>query len=168
MGGKLRLEAFGKVFVYTGETWLADRPLAREDSGAVAFLAPFEPESRVARADASGRPTVLVDVPAGSRKARAEYRYDSQGMASANLVFADGTGFQFRRTSAEPGVFPPSDFEAPREVGPPPLAGAAGASGGLEDRAAVDRLFAVSIAESEQRDFERVGGVGRFCPRVPR
>jgi len=168
MEGKLRIEAFGRVFVFSGKKWYSPKPLELEDSGAVAFLAPFESGSRVAAVDGSGRATVLLDVPAGPRRARVEYRYDGAGLAAVNLVFSDGSGYQFRRTSAEPGVFPPSDFEPPREIGPPPKAGGPGVPAGATDRAAVDRLFAVVIGDPEQADFERAGGVGRFVPRIPR
>ena len=166
-GGRLRIEAFGRVFLFDGKAWFSDRPIADEDSGAVAFLALYEPEANVERADAAGRPTVLVDVPAGRRKARVEYRWDGTGLAAANLVFSDGSGFQFRRESAEPGEFPPSDFEPPRVVSPPPE-GVGNARDGAADRAAVERLFALSISDAEQLAFEKAAGVGRFRPRPRR
>jgi hypothetical protein len=168
MDGKLRIEGFERVFIFTGKEWVSGRPVAQEDSGAVAFLAPFEPGASVARADPAGRPLVLVDVPAGSKKARVEYRYDATGLAAANVVFSDGTGYQFRRASADPATLFSSDFEPPKEIGPPPVAGLAAAGPRAADNAAVERLFAISIGEREQLDFERAGGVGRFRPRAPR
>jgi hypothetical protein len=168
MDGRMRVEGFGRVFVFTGKNWLSDLPVAQEDSGAVAFLALFEPEAGVARADSAGRPLVLVDVPAGAKKARIEYRYDGIGLASANLVFSDGTGFQFRRASAEPRDFSPSEFEAPKQVSAPRGGEPSVAAPRVADRAAVERLLAISINDRDQLDFERTGGVGRFHPKVPR
>ena len=168
MDGRLSVRAFGRRFVFTGTAWRSDRPPADEESGAVAFLALFEPEAHVVRADAAGRPLVLVDVPAGAKRARIEYRYDGAGLAAVNLVFSDGSGFQLRRTSAEPAQILPSEFEPPRRVAPPPPDASAAAAVGGADSAAVERLFAVSISEREQLEFERQGAVGRFRPRPPR
>ena len=166
-GDRLRIDAFGRVFLFDGRTWFSERPIAEEDSGAVAFLALYEPGPAVERADADGRPAVLVGVPAGRKKARVEYRWDPAGLAAANLVFTDGTGFQFRRASSAPGDFPPSTFEPPRVVAPPPESlGAAGS--GPADRAAVERLFSLTITEAEQLAFEKNGGVGRYRPRTLR
>ena len=167
MDGRVRLHVSGRVFVYDGKEWFAGRPVAEEDSGAVAFLAPFEPGVRVARADAAGRPLVIVDVPAGARRARVEYHYDAGGLAVASVVFADGSGVRYRRSSAEPGTFSPSDFDPPRKVAPSP-AGVPVSSVRADDPAAVERLFSMVIPESEQLAFEREGGVGRFRPRAPR
>jgi hypothetical protein len=167
MDGRLRLHVSGRVFVYDGKDWFAGRPAAEEDSGAVAFLAPFEPGVRVARADAGGRPLVIVDVPAGARRARVEYHYDAGGLAVASVVFADGSGLRYRRSSAEPGSFSPSDFEPPRRVAPSPT-GVPVSAARANDPAAVERLFSIEIPDSEQLAFEREGGVGRFRPRVPR
>ena len=166
-GERLRIEAFGRAFLFDGRSWYADRPLREEESGAVAFLALFEEGPAVERADASGRPTVIVDVPAGKKKARVEYRWDGAGLAAANLVFSDGSGFQFRRESSVAATLPPSDFEPPRVVAPTP-GGVAGTGNGGSDAAAVDRLFALSISDAEQLAFEKAGGVGRFRPRVRR
>jgi hypothetical protein len=167
MEGRLRLQVSGRVFVYDGKEWFAGRPASEEDSGAVAFLAPFEPGVRVARADAAGRPLVIVDVPAGARRARVEYHYDAGGLAVASVVFADGSGARYRRSSAEPGAFSPSDFDPPRSVAPSPP-GVPLSSARAADPAAVERLFSIEIPDSEQVAFEREGGVGRFRPRVPR
>lgn len=167
MEGRLRLQVSGRVFVYDGKEWFAGRPAAEEDSGAVAFLAPFEPGARVARADAAGRPLVIVDVPAGARRARVEYHYDAGGLAVASVVFADGSGVRYRRFSAEPGAFSPSDFDPPRRVAPSPP-GVPVSAARADDPAAVERLFSIDIPDSEQLAFEREGGVGRFRPRVPR
>jgi len=166
-GERLRIDAFDRVYVFDGKTWFSDRPLADEESGAVAFLALFEPEAVVERTDTAGRPTVLVDVPAGTKKARVEYRFDGSGLAAANLVFSDGSGFQFRRESSEPGAFPPTEFDRPRVVAPPPE-GLAGRGDGKPDAAAVERLFAFTITDAEQLAFEKAGGVGRFRPRTRR
>ena len=166
-GGRLRVDAFGKVFVFDGAAWFSERPVAEEDSGAVAFLAPFAGEGVVERADAAGRPAVLVDVPAGRMKARIEYRWDEAGLAAANLVFTDGSGYQFRRESSRPGDFPPTEFDPPRVVAPP-AGGVAPGGNGAPDRAAVERLFALSIGDAEQLAFEKEGGIGRFRPRTPR
>ena len=162
MGGRLSVRAFDRRYVYTGTEWLSDRPPAEEDSGAVAFLALFEPQARVVRADAAGRPLVVVDVPAGSRRARVEYRYDGGGLAAANLVFSDGSGYQFRRISAAPAQLLASEFEPPSRVTPPVSGEAGNTAARGADPVAVDRLFALSISEREQLDFERQGAVGRF------
>lgn len=167
MEGRLRLNASGRVFVYDGREWFAGRPIAEEDSGVVAFLAPFEEGARVVRADAAGRPLAIVDVPAGGRRARVEYHYDAGGLAIASVVFADGSGVRFHRASVEPGSFSASDFDPPRRVTPPPP-GVPVAAPRAADPAAVDRLFSVEIPESEQLAFEREGSVGRFRPRGPR
>jgi hypothetical protein len=166
-GERLRIDAFGRVFRYDGRTWSSERPIADEDSGAVAFLALAEPGPTIERSDAEGRPAVVVGVPAGPKKARVEYRWDSAGLAAANLVFTDGSGFQFRRVSSEPAVFSPSDFEPPRVVVPLP-ANVGGAAGGAADTAAVARLFSLTITDAEQLAFEKAGGVGRYRPRTAR
>lgn len=164
MDGRLSVRAFDRRFVWTGTEWLSDRAPADEESGAVVFLALFEPQAKVARADGSGRPLLIVDVPAGAKRARIEYRYDGGGLAAANLVFTDGSGFQFRRVAAEPGTFLPSEFEPPSRIAPP-VAGSPGSSvGRMADPAAVDRLFSLAISDREQLDFERQGAVGRFRP----
>ncbi len=163
-GDRLRVEAFGRTFLFDGRAWHGEHPLAEEDSGAVAFLALFEEGTTVERADDSGRPAVLVDVPAGSKKARVEYRWDAAGLLAANVVFTDGSGYQFRRESSEPAELSPSDFEPPRVVAPPPAGVGASGNGG-SDPAAVERLFALSITDAEQLAFEKAGGVGKF--RVP-
>jgi len=168
MEGRMRVQAFGRVFVYGGKEWYTERPVAEEDSGAVAFLALFEPEARVVRADAAGRPLAIVDVPAGPRRARIEYHYDAGGLAAANVVFADGSGFQFRRASVEPGSFAPSDFDPPKRVAPPASADASPSAARGPDPGAVERLFALTITDREQLAFERAGGVGRFRPKVRR
>ena len=83
-----------------------------------------------------------------------------------NFVMSDGSGYQFRRVSAESGTFTAADFEPPKRVEPEPSAG--GPSGGsyggsrAPDFAAVDWLLSITIAPSEQLDFERWGAVGRF------
>ena len=166
--GRLRLHASGRVFVFDGKEWFGGRPVSQEDSAAVAFLAPFEPGVRVVRSDAAGRPLAIVDVPAGTGRARVEYHYDAGGLAAASIVFSDGSGVRFRRVSAAPGSFSPSDFVAPSHVAPPPAAGAPAPVLRVADPAAVERLLAVTIPEPEQLAFEREGGVGRFRPRKPR
>ncbi|HET7453416.1 MAG TPA: hypothetical protein VFL12_11780 [Thermoanaerobaculia bacterium] len=166
-GERLRIDAFGRVFRFDGRTWSSERPVAEEDSGAVAFLALAEPGPAVERSDAEGRPAVVVGVPAGPKKARVEYRWDAAGLAAANLVFTDGSGFQFRRVSAEPAVLSPSDFEPPRVVVPPP-GNVGGAAGGAADTAAVARLFSLTITDADQLAFEKAGGVGRYRRRTAR
>jgi hypothetical protein len=166
--GRLRLHASGRVFVFNGKEWFGGRPVSQEDSAAVAFLAAFEGGVRVVRADAAGRPLAIVDVPAGTGRARVEYHYDAGGLAAASIVFADGSGVRFRRTSVAPGSFAPSDFDPPSRVAPPPSSGVPAAAIRAADPAAVDRLLAIAIPESEQLAFEREGSVGRFRPRKPR
>jgi hypothetical protein len=168
MEGRLRLQVAGRIFVYDGREWFGGRPASQEDSAAVAFLAPFEAGVRVARADAAGRPLAIVDVPAGTGRARVEYHYDAGGLAAASVVFADGSGVRFRRIAVEAGSFAPSDFDPPKSVTPPPASGARAVAPRVADRAAVERLFAISIPESEQLAFEREGGIGRFRPTVRR
>ncbi len=163
-GNRLRIDAFGRTYLFDGSAWHGDRALADDDSGAVAFLALYEEGLAVARRDPAGRPAVLVDVPAGKKKARVEYRWDGGGLAAANLVFGDGTGFQFRRESSEAAALEPSDFEPPRVVSPP-SAGIAGSGGGGSDDAAVARLFSLTVTDAEQLAFERAGGIGRYRPR---
>ena len=166
-GERLRIDAFGRVFRFDGRTWFSERPIADEDSGAVAFLALAESGPKVERADAEGRPAVVVGVPAGPKKARVEYRWDAGGLAAANLVFTDGSGFQFRRVSAEPAALSASDFEPPRVVVPPP-GNVGSAAGRGADTAAVARLFSLTITDAEQLAFEKAGGVGRYRPRTAR
>jgi len=132
----------------------------------VAFLAPFEPGVRIARTDAAGRPLAILDVPAGARRARVEYHYDAGGLAVASVIFADGSGVRYRRSSSEPGSFSPSDFDPPRPVAPSPP-GVAVSAARAADPAAVERLFSIAIPDAEQLAFEREGGVGRFRPRPP-
>ena len=166
--GRLRLHASGRVFVFDGKEWSGGRPVSQEDSAAVAFLAAFETGVRVVRADAAGRPLALVDVPAGTGRARVEYHYDAGGLAAASIVFSDGSGVRFRRTSVQAGSFAASDFDPPSSVAPPPSSGAAAPALRAADPAAVERLLAIAIPESEQLAFEREGGIGRFRPRKPR
>jgi hypothetical protein len=166
--GRLRLRVNGRVFVFNGKEWFGGRPVSQEDSAAVAFLAAFEAGVRVVRADAAGRPLAIVDVPAGTGRARVEYHYDAGGLLAASIVFADGSGVRFRRTSAEPGSFAPSDFDPPSRVTPPPSAGMPAPALRAADPAAVERLLAITIPDSEQLAFEREGSVGRFRPRKPR
>jgi len=163
-GNRLRIDAFGRTYLFDGSAWHGDHALADDDSGAVAFLALYEEGPAVERTDPSGRPSVLVDVPAGKKKARVEYRWDGGGLAAANLVFSDGTGYQFRRESSQAAALAPSDFEPPRVVSPPP-AGVAGTGSGGRDDAAVARLFSLTVTDAEQLAFERAGGVGRYRPR---
>jgi hypothetical protein len=163
-GDRLRIDAFGRTFLFDGRSWHGSGALPDEESGAVAFLALYEEGISAERADSAGRPTVLVGVPAGKRKARVEYRWDGAGLAAANLVFSDGSGFQFRRAASEPAALAPSDFEPPLVVAPP-ASGVAGAGGGGIDDAAVARLFSLAVTDAEQLAFEREGGVGRYRPR---
>jgi hypothetical protein len=163
-GDRLRIDAFGRTYLFDGSAWHGDRAPADEDSGAVAFLALYEEGPTIVRTDPSGRPVVLVGVPAGKKKARVEYRWDGGGLAAANLVFSDGTGFQFRRESSEAAALSPGDFEPPRVVSPP-SGGVAGTGAGGSDDAAVARLFSLAVTDAEQLAFERAGGVGRYRPR---
>src|SRR5258708_5736396 len=71
LGAKLRLEAFHETLVFDGKQWYSDGDLPEEAAGAVAFMAPLTPQGNV-RTDSLGRPTLMVDVPVGKRKARIE------------------------------------------------------------------------------------------------
>jgi hypothetical protein len=161
LGNKVRLQAFHQTFVFDGKLWYSESELPEEAAGAAAFMAPLTPQGDV-RTDGLGRPTVMIDVPVGKKKARIEYRYDSTGLAAVNFVLSDGSGYQFRRVTAEAGTFSPADFEPPKRVDPGPSGSGAAGAGGPPDYAAVDRLVSIAIAPSEQSDFERSGGVGRF------
>ena len=161
LGTKLRIEAFRQVLVFDGKQWYSDGDLPEEAAGAVAFMAPLTPQGNV-RADDLGRPVLMVDVPVGKKKARIEYRYESAGLAAVNFVISDGSGYQFRRASAEPGAFTPADFEPPRRIEAAPSARPAAGGNRAPDFAAVDWLTAIAIAPAEQSAFERAGSVGRF------
>ena len=163
LGSKLRLEAFRQTLVFDGKQWYSDGDLPEESAGAVAFMALLSPQGNL-RVDSLGRPTLLVDVPVGKKKARIEYRYDSTGLAAVNFVLSDGSGYQFRRTSAETGSFTPADFEPPKRVEPGPAAGRSSRANRAPDFAAVDWLISITIGASEQSAFERSGAVGRFQP----
>jgi hypothetical protein len=159
-GRRVRIEAFGATFLYDGTTWFAEG-LEPEASPALALTALLTPGSDV-RTDGAGRPLLLRGVPAGSRTARIEARYDDSGLAIANIVFSDGAGFQFRRISAEPASFSESDFEPPRRVAAPPPAPERERAATGPDYAAVARLLSLQITESEEREFERGGSIGRY------
>jgi len=161
LGDKLRLEAFRQTLVFDGKQWFSEGDLPEEAAGAVAFMAPLSPQGNV-RSDGLGRPMLMVDVPAGKKKARIECRYDSTGLSAVNFVLSDGSGYQFRRTSISAGTFTAADFEPPRRVEPEPSRSGSPGSGRLPDFAAVDRLLSIVIAPSEQSEFERSGGLGRF------
>jgi hypothetical protein len=161
LGGKLRLEAFRQTLVFDGKQWYSDGDLPEDAAGAVAFMAPLNPQGDV-RTDNLGRPVLMMNVPVGKRRARIEYRYDSTGLAAVNFVLSDGSGYQFRRSEASPAAFGPADFEPPKQVEPEPSGSRKTGPVRTPDFAAVDRLFSVVIAPAEQSEFERAGAVGRF------
>ncbi len=163
LGGKLRLQAFRQILVFDGKKWYSDGDLPEEAAGAVAFMAPLSPQGNV-RVDSIGRPTLLVDVPVGKKTARIEYRYDATGLAAVNFVLSDGSGYQFRRASAEPGAFTAADFEPPKQVEPGSPGSRSSAGSRAPDFAAVDRLISIAIGAADQLEFERSGAVGRFQP----
>ena len=163
LGSKLRLEAFHETLVYDGKQWYSDGDLPDEAAGAVAFMAPLNPQGSV-RADDLGRPTLLIDVPVGKRKARIEYRYDSTGLAAVNFVLSDGSGYQFRRAEASAAALSPAEFEPPKQVEADPSGRRAASPARPPDFAAVDRLVSIVIDPAEQSEFERAGAVGRFQP----
>jgi hypothetical protein len=164
LGSRVRLEAFHQTLLFDGTRWHLEGELPEEAAGAVAFMALLSPQGNV-RVDGLGRPTLMVDVPAGRRKARIEYRYDAVGLSAVNLVLSDGSGYQFRRAEASAATFTQADFEPPRRVEPglPVLS----AEGQPPDFAAVDRLMSIVIAPSEQMEFEKAAGIGPF-QTVPR
>lgn len=163
LGDRLRVDAFRQTLVFDGKKWYSDGDLPNDAVGAVAFMAPMTPQGDV-RVDGSGRPSLLTNVPVGKKTARIEYKYDAIGIAAVNFVLSDGSGYQFRRASADPGSFTPADFEPPRKVEPEAAGRRSGAGARPPDFAAVDRLLAIVIAPPEQLDFERSGAVGRFQP----
>ncbi|MGH9443032.1 MAG: hypothetical protein ACRD16_12250 [Thermoanaerobaculia bacterium] len=160
-GGKLRLEGFHQTFVFDGKQWFSDGDPSEEADGAVAFMAPLTPQGDV-RTDSLGRPILLEDVPVGKKKARIEYRYDSSGLSAVNFVLSDGSGYQFRRVEISAATFNPADFERPKEIEPEPSGKRVVGKARAPDFAAVDRLFSIVIAPSEQLEFERAGSVGPF------
>jgi hypothetical protein len=160
-GSRLRVEGFGRVVLFDGRAWLGEAP-DDDSAGLAAFIAPVGRRG-VQRDDYAGRPLLIVDYPAGRRQARIDYRYDEAGILAANLVFSDGTGYQFRRVSLGAHPVNPADFELPRKVEAAP-AGAAAAPEGSPDYPAVTRLLAMEIPDKEQADFEKQGGIGRYRP----
>ncbi len=162
-GGRVRLEGFGHSFVYDGRAWHSEGEIPDDAAAVAAFQAVVRCEDG-ARCDAFGRPVLIPELPAGGRSARVDYRYDATGLLAANLLFPDGSGFEFRRVSASPASFTPADFEPPQKVEPPraPASPAAGPSSAAPDYAAVARLTALQITDREQREFEKSGAVGRY------
>lgn len=166
--GRLRVEGFGRTLVFDGRAWFAESEIS-EDSAAVAvFEGPLAPGEAVTR-DAFGRPILIPLLLAGNRRGRVDYRYDATGLAAANVVFTDGSGYQFRRVSALPGAFSPADFEPPQKVEQPRFTAASSPQkdAPAPDFTAVARLIAIEISAAEQAEFERVGEVGRYRPKAP-
>lgn len=165
--GRLRVEGFGRSFVFDGRRWFWEGEISEDAAAVAAFLAAVRCEGD-ARCDALGRPMVIPALPAGERRAHVDYRYDGTGLLAANLLYPDGSGFEFRRLSASPGAFTPADFEPPQKVEPPRAAVPvpAATASAPPDYAGVARLTALQISDREQRDFEQSGGVGRYGPKV--
>jgi len=161
LGERLRLEAFRQTLVFDGKKWYSEGELPEEAAGAVAFMAPLSPQGNV-RSDGLGRPTLMDGVPAGKKKARIECRYDAAGLSAVNFVLSDGSGYEFRRAEVSAGTFTAADFEPPRRVEPEPSRERPHAGLRPPDFSAVDRLLSIVIAPSEQLEFERSGGLGRF------
>jgi hypothetical protein len=166
--GRVRIEAFGATLLYDGKTWHSETEISEEAAAVTAFQVVLRPAEN-ARRDSFDRPVLIPSFPAGKQSARCDYRYDAVGLLAANLVFADGSGFEFRRISASPGSFSPADFEPPQRVEPQRAASRAGAGAGsaAPDYAGVARLTALAISDREQDDFEKRGGVGRHRPKLP-
>jgi hypothetical protein len=152
MGGRLRLEAFGSTFIFDGKSWTPDPALVDENCGASAFLALYLPQPDL-KPDSLGRPLLLLGVPAGRRRARVEYRYDAVGLATANLVLSDGSGYQFRRASVESLPLSSSEFEPPKYVDPVRSSRYLGATV-TPDWAAADFLLALDLDRAEQAQFD--------------
>jgi hypothetical protein len=164
--GRVRIEAFGAILLYDGKTWHSETEIPEEASAVTAFQAVLRPGEN-ARRDSFDRPILIPSFQAGKQSARCDYRYDAVGLLAANLVFADGSGFEFRRISASPGSFSPADFEPPQKIEPQSAGPRASASSAAPDYASVARLTALQISDREQDDFEKRGGVGRHRPKLP-
>lgn len=157
VGGKARLEAFGRVFVFDGKQWLSNAPVDEKSLPAVGLMAAIVPAGTVTD-DATGRPVLLTGYRAGKLTARIDYRYDADGLWSANVVFSDGSGYEFRRVSLAPAAGAPSDFEAPAPV-PPHGAPAPAAPERPPDATALGRLLGLGVSRRDLEEFDREGGL---------